>query len=437
MGLDSALFIQIAYAAGVGLLVGLERSLVHEHSPRHSMGETIPDVEDDGEEAEIEYLGIRTFTVLSLFGYGAALAAEELPLVAPVALAAVAWLVVTVFRRVHTAGIGITTKAAAIGVCGLGMLCRHHAEVAAMIALLVTTVLASRRLAHSTVQKMRQVELTHTFRFLVVILIALPLLPHRTLDPLGLFDPFRVGLLVVMVSGISFVGYVLARVVGTPRGLGLAGVLGGLTSSTAVAGAMAAEARKTPEHGVICAFATVASCATMLGRVLVVVTILDSTLAYRLAWPLGAMAVTAAMGALSLWFVAVRQGTSRAPAVAVSLKNPFAPEPAASFAFIFVIVLFVSRLAELYLDSRGLMGAAALSGLARVDAITLAISELSGGGTIGRQAATLALTVAVAARTLLKVGVSFYAGGFRYGRLVAIPLGLAIAMGVAVASSLR
>jgi uncharacterized membrane protein (DUF4010 family) len=437
MGLDSELFIQMAFAAGVGLLVGLERSLVHEHSPRATMGGTIPDDDQDGEEAEIEYLGIRTFTVLSLIGYGAALAAEELPLVAPVALGAVAWLVITMFRKVNAAGLGITTKAAAIGVCGLGMLCRNHAEVAAMIALLVTTVLASRRFTHATMQKMRRVELTHTFRFLVVILIALPLLPHRTLDPLGLFDPFRVALLVVMFSGISFVGYVLTKVVGTPHGLGLAGVLGGLTSSTAVTAAMAARARKAPELRAICAFATVASCASMLGRVLFVVTVLDSVLAYRLAWPLGAMAATAALGAVVLWIVAVRQGTSRAEAAEISLKNPFAPEPAATFAFVFVLVLFVARLAQLYLGSRGMMAAAALSGLARVDAVALAVSELSRGGTIAREAGTLALTAAVAARTLFKVGVSFYSGGFRFGRLIALPLGLATAVGVVVAAMLR
>ncbi len=70
---------------------------------------------------------------------------------------------------------------------------------------------------------MRRVELIDTLKFLVIIMIVVPLLPARALDPYGTFTPYRVGVLVVLISGISFVGYFLTRILGAERGIGLRG----------------------------------------------------------------------------------------------------------------------------------------------------------------------------------------------------------------------
>jgi len=447
MGLTTELFIQLAYALGVGLLIGLERSVVHE--VRDEPGpETSAEGEDgastqalqpetsDGETAG-DYLGIRTFGVLSLLGYAGALVAEQFPLVAPVALAAAALLVIVMYKRVTAYGPGITTEVAAVAACVLGMLCRHHAEVAAVIALVVTTILAAKRFAHGTVRKMRRVELTDTLKFLVVILIVLPLLPDRDLDPFGAFNPAKVGFLVVLISGISFVGYFLTRILGAQRGLGLTGVLGGLTSSTAVTAAMATEAKRAPELRSICAFSTVAANATMFGRVLVVVAILDRPLVYKLVWSVGAMALVAAASAVVLWFVAGRAEKAQETGQGVDLKNPFSLGPALKFAAFFVGVLFVAKLATSTFGDSGLFVASALSGLADVDAITLSITGASSDGTLAREVGAVAITIAVVANSVVKSAIAYYSGGRAFGRLIAISLGLATVAGLIVAFTLE
>ena len=90
--------------------------------------------------------------------------------------------------------------------------------------------------------------------------------------------------MVILISGIGYVGYFLTRILGAQKGLGITGVIGGLTSSTAVTAAMAAQAREHDALREICAFSTIAANATMFGRVLVVVAVLDIALAKRLAW---------------------------------------------------------------------------------------------------------------------------------------------------------
>jgi uncharacterized membrane protein (DUF4010 family) len=279
---------------------------------------------------------------------------------------------------------------------------------------------------------MRRVELTDTLKFLVVILIVLPLLPAEALDPYGAFNPHKVGILVVLISGIGFVGYFLTRILGAQKGIGLTGVLGGLTSSTAVTAAMAAEAKASPQLRPICAFSTLAANATMFCRVLVVVALLDVTLARRLAWSVGGMAVAAGFCAIYLWVAASRAGESHSGAK-VPLKNPFSVGPAIKFALFFVGILFVAKLAKLHFGDSGLFAAAGLSGLADVDAITLSISEATRDGFLARDTGAIAITIAVVSNGVVKSIIAISTGGWKFGRMIAISLGIATVVGLGAA----
>ncbi len=436
MTLDLPFMVEMAYALGIGLLVGLERTMEvaqrDDPPPRASMAASTQPVLDT--EKIGEFLGVRTFAVFSLVGFGAGLAAESFSFMAPMALLGISLVIVAMYYRNQHAGYGITTEIAAIGTFILGMLCHQDPRVAGVLALLLTVVLASKRFTYRIVGKMRRVELTDTLKFLVVILIVLPLLPREALDPFGAFNPYKVGVLVVLISGISFVGYFLTRILGAQRGLGLTGVLGGLTSSTAVTAAMAADARAQPQLRSICTFSTVVANATMFVRVLVVVALLDRALVARLAWPLGGMAVTAALAAVVLWFLAAGTGgkatEGRSP---IQLKNPFSIVPALKFGAFFILIIFVAKLARLYFGDSGLYAASALSGLADVDAITLSITESARDGTLSRQAGALGITIAVVSNSFVKTGIAFYSGGTRFGGMVAICLGAATVVGLLLA----
>ncbi|MBN1946723.1 MAG: MgtC/SapB family protein [Bradymonadales bacterium] len=393
-----------------------------------------PDGSGGTRSLDEEIVGVRTFTVLSLVGLAGALLAERYGLVAPVMLAAVSLLVLAMYWRVSHLGEGITTELAAIGTCGLGMLCRFNPHTAGVLAILLTAILASKRFTRKTVAKMKRMELAATLKFLAVILIVLPLLPNRPLDPYGAFNPYKVGLLVVLISGISFVGYFLTRILGAQRGLGITGILGGLTSSTAVTAAMSAEAKQNRSLHSICAFSTLAANATMFVRVLVVVAVLDRLLVMRLAWSVGAMALVAAISAVVLWLIATRSARAeREGRQQLRLKNPFSLGPALKFAAFFAGIIFLAKLATMYFGDSGLYAASALSGLADVDAITLTIAEQARDGSLVREIGAIGITIAVVSNSLVKSGIAIYSGGWRFGRIVLLCLGLATIVGLGVA----
>jgi uncharacterized membrane protein (DUF4010 family) len=229
------------------------------------------------------------------------------------------------------------------------------------------------------------------------------------------------------------VGYFLTKYLGADKGLGLTGLLGGLTSSTAVTAAMAQQARQTPAIRSACAVATVIANATMFGRVLVVVFLLDRTLFLDLAWGLGTMTAAAALGVGILWLMARRKPDSDPHSGhEQGLSNPFSLGPAVKFAGFFVLILFVAKLAKLWFGDSGIYIASLVSGLADVDAITLTIAEQTRDGSLLHSVGALGITIAVAANSVVKTGIAFYSGGGRFGAIVGLVLGLATGAGIAV-----
>jgi uncharacterized membrane protein (DUF4010 family) len=429
------LVIQSGYAIGIGILVGLERSVFDVPEPKTPPAEGAAEIKAEEAREGFEPSGVRTFTTFSLVGFIAALANETIPFAAPVLLAGAIALIVVLYRHTMIKSPGMTTEAAAIATLGLGALCRTNPHLAAMLGVVLTGVLSSKHFTQSLIRQMRRVEVTDTLKFLVIILIVVPLLPNRTLDPYEAVNPFKIGWLVVLISGISFVGYFLTRILGAQKGLGLTGLLGGLTSSTAVTAAMAEESARSPHLKAICACSTVVANATSFLRVLIMVIILDAALARLLVYSLGGMALVAILASGLLWVAASREslaGTTEREGQ-VKLKNPFALAPALKFAAFFVLIIFVSKLARASLGDAGMYLAAAFSGLADVDAITLSVAEQTGKGMLPSSVGVLAITIAVVANAVVKSGIAMLYGSRGYGVLTALSLGAAVATGLTLA----
>ena len=418
----------LAYALGVGLLIGLERSLGQSLNPdprnsRPGLFEGEEESRDSG-----EFIGLRTFTMLSLTGYTAGLLSP--PWAGAVVVAGVCLLVVVMYHHTVSIGPGITTEVAAIGTCLLGLLCHSHPQLAGVLAVLVTALLTSKGLAQRTIRKMRRVELTDTLKFLVMILIILPLLPDRTVDPWQVINPWQVGFLVTLVSGISFVGYFLDRILGPRKGLGLTGLVAGLSSSTALTASMAALARSRPGLNQIYVFAILTANAVTFLRVLLVVLIINPALAALLARSLGTMAVVATLCAAVFWKQAGRIDEKNGTAENTMPNNPFSMGPALKFAAFFMVILFVARFSNEYYGIRGLYGAAAFSGLADVDAMTLSLAKDAGGSFLPLPVAATGITIAVVSNNLTKAVLSLVNGGMACGLRVSVCLTLATLTGL-------
>jgi uncharacterized membrane protein (DUF4010 family) len=417
------LLIEAAYAVGMGLFIGFER----EHSEAT--------VSADSKPRELP-MGARTFALLALVGWTAALLGDHLPWVPALALAGVAALVTAGFVTRDT-GPGLTTEVAALLTFGLGMLAHYERPLAVALALATTALLISKPLLRAMLPKLRRVDLTATLQLAIVLAVVLPLLPQTPVDPWGILRPREIGWFVVLIAGISYVGYVASRLWGEHRGAGVAGLVGGLTSSTAVTAAMAQVARRSPSMVGSAQLAVFVANAMMFGRVVVVAAVIDRSVALRVAAPMGAMGLAVLAAALWQWrrLRADAQhlnGNGSSEALA-GLKNPFALVPALKWGLVMVAVLLLAAFAREYFGDRGVVAVAAASGIADVDAITLAVTRSVQLGELEVNLAALAVAVAVMSNTLVKAGIAVIAGGREFGVPVARVLVAAAVLGVGVA----
>jgi len=219
--------------------------------------------------------------------------------------------------------------------------------------------------------------------------------------PLDVLNPYQVWKMVVFISGINFLGYVLVKVVGPKKGIGLSGLLGGLASSTATT--LSFSQRSQTQEGLDKPFAVaiIAGWVLMFFRVIVEVAVVNNRLLPEI-WPvMTAMGCSGLLYALYLYFSQTAVDEEE-----LDLSNPFELGPAIKFGLIFALVLFVTKAAEVYIGEKGLYFTSFLAGLADVDAITLSIAGLTKTGqgialSTGRIAIILATISNTAAKGIL------------------------------------
>jgi uncharacterized membrane protein (DUF4010 family) len=255
--------------------------------------------------------------------------------------------------------------------------------------------------------------------------VALPLLPDRSFGPYGVLNPFRIGVVVVLIAGISFVGYVAVRLFGARKGLGLMAIAGGLASSTAVTLAFAARGREHPDLRRACALAIALASTIMFPRILVEIAAVRPELTAPAALPIGAMLVVGCAGCIVLW----RRGNdARDGDGGERLHNPFRLRTALRLGLVYAVIRLVAAAAYENFGGGGLLVSAFLSGLTDVDAITISVARMHEGG-LDTSLAVGAVTVAAATNTLVKVGLSIVLGGRSLGLAVAAVLVPAAAAG--------
>lgn len=402
------LVFRVAIAFGIGALIGLER---------------------EQSESGGTFAGSRTFP---LFGLVGALVQAFFPAMLPVVvLALVIPLTVAYVGKVWTEGdIGLTTLTAAVLTVLLGAL-TTHSERGAILAIIVggavTVILSAKGPIHGFADRIEENERLASIKFIIVVLVILPILPARNLDIVFGLNPRFIWLMVVFVTGLSFVAYVLSRVFGAKRGIALTGILGGFVSSTATTVSMAERTTEAPPLYQICAFATVTASIVMFPRALVEIAVVNPALLPYAAVPLGAMTVA---GALVAGVVYWRVTTETE--VETDIENPFRLRPALFFGVIFAVVLLVSESANSWFGASGVYATAFISGLADVDAITITLSTLAADGTISPAVATTGIVIGSIANTLVKVGLAWILGTRQLGKLVTAVLGVVSIIGVVV-----
>lgn len=391
-------------ALAIGLLLGFERERSHDRE--------LP-------------AGSRSFALLALVG---AVAAGFGTWVVVVGLLGVGALAALAYFRTSDQDPGTTTEIAALVAYLLGALAYTRPAVAVALAVVVVGLLVSKTRIHRFAREIvSEVELEDAIKFFVVAFVILPLLPDQPLGPYGVLNPAKIWLLVVLLTGIGWVGYIGVRALGPERGLLVTGLAGGFVSASATTASMGRVSRTDAGLRAPLAGALLASTATFV-QLLVVIGLVDVEVLRRLWQPVVAGLVVL-LGVAALVYRGSSRGRVDGPTDVdegppKQASRPFALRPALVLAAVLTAALLVGRWGADVLGPRGAVLAAFAAGLADAHAGSVAAASLAAKGDITVETALVSIAAALGSNLLVKSVLAFTAGGRRFG------LGFVAAMAV-------
>lgn len=400
----------IAIALGLGLLVGLQREWVAS-----------------------ELAGIRTFPLVTAFGAVAGiLAADHGGWLLGAGLLAIAMLIVMGnvqrLKAGHTDP-GITTESAIILMYGVGAL----VAVGYVSAALVTTgsvavLLHWKKPMHDVVRRIGQADAQAIFRMVLIALVILPVVPNRPVGPYAVLNPFNIWLMVVLIVGISMGAYVAYKLLGRRSGALVAGLMGGLISSTATTVSLARRSRGAAAEAGAAAVVILLASTVVFGRVLIEIAIVAPAALATLAPPIAAM-----MGAMMLLSIGLFVGTR------ASLENPLDDrEPpselgtAIVFGLLYAAVLLGVAAAKANFGNAGMFVVAGLSGLTDMDAITLSTAQLVRSNELNPYTGWRLILIGAMANLVFKAGVVMVLGQARLRARVGLAFAAAMVAGAGI-----
>ena len=203
---DLDIAVRLGMAGLTGLAVGIEREWSgHASGPR------------------ARFAGVRTFLLLGLVGgVSGAVALAGWPQLGAALTGGAAILAVVAYAvaSTQTQDRDGTTEMAALLVLGTGVLCGlGYRGLGGGVAVVAALALAEKSRIQQWVGHIGQVELYAALRFAVLALVVLPLLPVGPYGPHGAIRPRELWSMVLLVSGLDFLGYLARRTAGAERGI--------------------------------------------------------------------------------------------------------------------------------------------------------------------------------------------------------------------------
>lgn len=403
----------IGLALLLGLLVGVQRGWA---------------LRDEAEGSR--FAGVRTFALFGLAGGVAGTLAVFHPAVAAIVAGLAGTLALIGYAKsAHGPDqLSGTTSLAALITVGCGFLAASgRMEMATVVAVAMTMILALRSELHSWISGLTDTEVGAIVRFALIALAILPLLPDQPFGPYGAWNPRQLWLVVVFVSGFSFLGYIAAKRFGATRGTLVMAATGAMVSSTAVTAALAMRVRDGEESEAMAIAGIGAASAVMLVRAIILTSVLAPAAMPGFAW----MAAPAALvsGGAILW--GLREKRLPAADRPVELRNPFRLAPAIGLMLLVMLLTVAARWMMALVGERGLALVIAISGLADVDSAIITVGSLPTGMLAG-ELATVVIVAPVLANTLFKGATAIAVAGWRKGWRLALPLVLSVVASLAL-----
>lgn len=437
--LDIAFRILLAFI--IGGVIGLERE-INEKKTIHPS------------EKPFAVIGVRSAALIGALGALSGYLYSQTPLFAGLITGAFIVLLIAfyILDSKATGDFGITTEIAILYSYVLGILLSlaiFPIQIILAITVVLMLFLSRKEKIKHALSGVKQAEIDAFISYAVIALVILPFLPNQTyslsdipgfvkffastgihvqkLAAIEAFNPFKIWLIVALITGVDVIGYVLERTIGQKRGWILASIAGGFISSTATTQSLAQESKQRKHIHHLLAAALLSNLVSFF-QIAIIIGSVNSGFLIRLL-PTLLCIVVSALGAV-IFFMKVREpGSSDQEMVAIKTHEIFNIGPALRFALLFLAISIISKISLAFFGNAIFLVTTAIGSLVGLDAVMINTAELA-GGTIGIQLAIIAFILANAVNLYAKTVYSFLQGK----RDFAVKFGLSVT--VIVLSSL-
>lgn len=347
----------LGIAFGLGLLVGLQR-----------------------QRSDNLMAGVRTFTLIAILGVISGFMTRDFdnPFILPVMGIAITALLIMAniikLKKFSDPDVGQTTEVAALLMFAVGAyLVVGERVIGIIVGGSMALLLYAKERLHGLIERLKDKDLAAIMTFAGISLVVLPMLPDKTYGPLDVLNPHNIWLMVVLIVGISVVGYFIYKFVGKKTGIISNGILGGLISSTATTVSYARKTKDAKSIDKMAAFIITTASAIALVRVLVEVGVVVPEKMAQIMVPLAVEFVVMAAICVGLFYFINKEGTDDEMP---EPENPAQFKSALIFGLLYGLILLAVAFTKKEFGNQALYAVAIISGLTDVDAITLSLSQL-------------------------------------------------------------
>lgn len=280
--------------------------------------------------------------------------------------------------------------------------------------MVIVTVLLLTELKHTfteLAQRMKNDEMITLAKFLAISGIILPILPDKTLIPGINLTPYSIWLATVVVSGISYLSYLLKRYVFRESGVLVSGIVGGLYSSTATISVLARKSRKVA-GGLATEYvaAMLLAVSMMFLRFMILILIFSQEIFFDIYPFLLSMAAIAAGVSWYIYARGRRGHTTEEEVEEEDSSNPLEFKVALIFAVLFVVFTVLTHYTLIYAGTGGLTLLSFVSGFS--DITPFILNLLQSNGSIAATIITACCMQAIISNILVNMCYAlFFSGG--------------------------
>lgn len=384
--------------------------------------------------AEAPLGGIRTFSLVSIFGTTCALLAEKYGswFILIGFLTTIAIIISSHVRKnisTETSHRGLASEFAMILTFASGALVYSGPIwLAAAIAGITAVILQAKIELHGLAARFSAKELKAIMQFVLISLVIFPIVPNRTFGPLEVFNPHDTWLMVVLIVAISLSGYIIYKFFGERAGIILSGVLGGVISSTATTMNYSRLSKESGNNTLIAnALIILIAWSIVYIRLLFEIAIVSPS--FRAAiLPLTLMFFVSTLATIWVW----RKISRKNPLGMPQQPNPTELRTALTFGIIYSLVLLAVAFAKDYFGQSGLTLVAILSGITDMDAITLSTAKLVETKKLLPNEGWPVIVIAIISNTFFKGLIIGFVGGKRIFRTILVPWLATLLSGIAL-----